>query len=201
MSRYSSHDDYLDPASGVLRNRFGITDEATLQSTEADLVAARSRELAVTPLNGGFDLPHLQAIHRYLFGDLYEWAGQLRTVDIAKGNNGFAHHAHLSAAAETIFRQLADERHLVGLDATGFSERSAHYLGEINALHSFREGNGRTQREFISHLAHTNYYYLAWENTSPPEVLQAAIESFSGKTARLATIIRENLSHITTEDS
>ncbi len=54
---------------------------------------------------------------------------------------------------------------------------------------------------YISHLAHTNYYYLAWENTSPPEVLQAAIESFSGKTARLATIIRENLSHITTEDS
>ena len=106
MSRYSSHDKYLDPASGILKNRFGIADEATLQATEADPIAARSRELAVSPLNGKFDLPHLQAIHRYLFGDVY---GQLRTVDIAKGNNSFAHHAHLRAAAETIFSQLANE--------------------------------------------------------------------------------------------
>lgn len=93
MSRYSSHDPYLDPASGVLKNRFGITDEATLEATEAALVALRSYELAQQSLAGGFDLAHLQAIHRYLFGDVYEWAGQLRTIDIAKGGNAFAHHA------------------------------------------------------------------------------------------------------------
>ena len=106
MSRYSSHDPYLDPASGVLKNRFGITDEPTLQATEASLVALRSYELAQRPLAGGFDLVHLQAIHRHLFGDVYEWAGQLRSVDISKGGNVFAHHAYIATAASPIFRLL-----------------------------------------------------------------------------------------------
>jgi len=72
MPPYSSDDHYLDPASGVLKNRLGITDAATLE--------------------GGFDLAHLQAIHRHLFSDLYEWAGQLRTIGIGKGGHLFAHH-------------------------------------------------------------------------------------------------------------
>jgi cell filamentation protein len=124
---------------------------------------------------------------------MYEWAGQLRTVDIAKGNNRFAHHAHVADAAKTIFHQLAVENHLAELDPNAFSDRSAHYLAEMNALHPFREGNGRALREFISHLPNANGYYLAWENTAPAEVLQASIESFSGRTTRLAAIIRDNL--------
>jgi fido (protein-threonine AMPylation protein) len=72
MSRYSSHDPNLDPASGVLKNRLGITDADTLEKAEAALVATRSYELSQTPLNGKFDLAHLQAIHLHLFGDLYE---------------------------------------------------------------------------------------------------------------------------------
>ncbi len=72
MARYSESDPYLDPATGVLRNRLGIADELTLEQAEADIVAIRSYELSVLPLKGAFDLAHLQAIHRYLFGDLYE---------------------------------------------------------------------------------------------------------------------------------
>jgi cell filamentation protein len=109
MSRYSSHDPYLDPASGVLKNRLGITDAATLEQAEAALVATRSYALSQRPLQGRFDLAHLEAIHRYLFGDVYEWAGQLRTIDIRKGDQRFAHHAHLASAAHTIFKQLAKE--------------------------------------------------------------------------------------------
>ena len=77
MSRSSGSDPHLDPASGVLTNRLGITDEATLEQTEAALVATRSYELSRTPLRGRFDLAHLQAIHKYLFGDLYEWLRSL----------------------------------------------------------------------------------------------------------------------------
>jgi cell filamentation protein len=76
MSRCSSHDHYLDLASGVLKNRLGITDAATPEKGEAALVATRSYQLAQTPLKGRFDLTHLQAIHRYLFGDLHEWGGK-----------------------------------------------------------------------------------------------------------------------------
>ena len=145
MSRYSSHDPYLDPASGVLKNRFGITDQATLEATEASLVALRSYALAQQPLAGGFDLAHLQAIHRCLFGDVYEWAGQLRTIDIAKGGNAFAHHTYIAVAAAPIFAALAREKHLEGLAPPAFSARAAHYLGEVNALHPFREGNRRAK--------------------------------------------------------
>ncbi|MBV8806369.1 MAG: Fic family protein [Myxococcales bacterium] len=196
MSRYSSHDPYLDPASGVLKNRFGIADEATLEATEASLVAFRSYELAQRPLAGKFDLAHLQAIHRYLFGDVYEWAGQLRTIDISKGGNAFAHHGYIVTAAQPIFAALAREQHLAGLLPPAFSARAAHYLGEINALHPFREGNGRAQREFVSHLAHANGYYLAWESIAPDRMLQASIESFHGNVAKLAAIIHENLTRL-----
>jgi cell filamentation protein len=193
MSRYSNHDPYLDPASGVLKNRFGITDEPTLEATEASLVALRSYELAQRPLSGGFDLAHLQAIHRHLFGDIYEWAGQLRTIDIAKGGNAFAHHGYIATAAAPIFMALAREKHLAGLAPPAFSVRAAHYLGEVNALHPFREGNGRAQREFISHLAHADGYYIAWENVVPAVMLEASIESFQGDVAKLAMIIHDNL--------
>ena len=194
MPRYSDDDPYLDPASGVLRNLLGIADEAALEQTEAAFVATRSYELSRTPLKGHFDLAHLQAIHRYLFGDMYEWAGQLRTIDISKGSNRFAHHAHIGSAAAPIFLELATENLLAGVDAASFSDRAAYYLGELNALHPFREGNGRAQREFISHLAHANGYYIAWENVGQPDMLAAAIKSFHGDTSNLAALIRKNLS-------
>jgi fido (protein-threonine AMPylation protein) len=193
MSRYSDSDPYLDPATGVLKNRFDIADRATLEQAEADLVAVRSYELSQAPLSGGFDLAHPQAIHRYLFGDVYEWAGQLRTIDIGKGGHRFAHHAYIASAATPIFQQLAKENHLAGLDAAAFGDRAAHYLGELNALHPFREGNGRAQREFISHLARATGYYVARENIGQSDMLAAAIESFNGDGRKLAVVIRENL--------
>ena len=164
MSRYSSHDEYTDPATGVLKNRLGITDKATLETTEAQFVAARARELTHQPIPGVFDLPHLQAIHRHLFGDLYEWAGHVRTVDLIKGTSRFAHHAHLERAAAPIFRGLAQEKYLRGLEPDAWSGRAAHYLAELNALHPFRDGNGRALRAFFSQVSHDSGYTILWKN-------------------------------------
>ncbi len=77
--------------------------------------------------------------------------GAVRTIDISRGGNRFAHHARIESAAVPIFQQLAKENHLAGLGPEAFSDRAAHYLGELNTWHPFREGNGRAQREFISH--------------------------------------------------
>lgn len=194
MAKYSNDDPCLDPVSGILRNRLGITDETTLEQSEAAYVAIKSYELSQMPLKGNFDLAHLQAIHRHLFSDVYGWAGELRTIDISKGGNFFAHHNHIQSAAAPIFNGLAKENHLTGLDPPDFSERAAHYLGELNALHPFRDGNGRAQREFISHLAQNGGYYIAWENAKPADMLEASIQSFKGDTSKLTVIIRENLS-------
>ncbi len=106
MTKYSGHDQYIDPATGILKIASAFTDEAALEQTEAAYVATRSFQLAQRPWQGNFDLAHLQAIHRHLFGDVYEWAGELRTVDISKGGNMFAHHAHIASAATPVFQKL-----------------------------------------------------------------------------------------------
>ncbi|MBF0565727.1 MAG: Fic family protein [Nitrospirae bacterium] len=82
MSKYPNSDHYTDPATGVLKNRLGITTKAELEEAEAGFAATRSYELSQNPLKGNFDLEHLKAIHGYIFKDLYEWAGQCRDVNM-----------------------------------------------------------------------------------------------------------------------
>ncbi|MGB9154539.1 MAG: Fic family protein [Alphaproteobacteria bacterium] len=193
-SKYSNADRYIDAETGVLKNRLGITSEAELEKAEADFASARSYELSQHPLKGQFDLDHLKAIHGYMFKDLYEWAGQCRDIEIAKGDNFFAHHIHIEAAAKSVFDGLAKENRLVGLSKADFCDRAAFYLGEINALHPFREGNGRAQREFISQLAYTNGYYIEWKNISQDEMVQASIASFKhGDCSKFAAYLRSNI--------
>jgi cell filamentation protein len=194
MPKYANLDHYLDPDTGILKNKLGIRDAATLETAEADYVAARSYELAQTPLPGSFDLARLQALHRHLFGDVYEWAGALRDVDISKGQSYFAHYRYIEAAAGPLFEQLAKENYLAGLDEAVFSERVAYFLGELNALHPFRDGNGRAQREFIGLLARKNGYFIAWMDITQETMAEASAAAFRGDTSLLRDLIRAHLS-------
>lgn len=194
MSRYSENDSYVDPASGTLKNLLGIRDPSKLDAVEADLVAVRSRQLTLRQISGRFDLAHLQAIHKYLFQDLYVWAGQLRRVDISKGGSWFAHHAHIVSAAAYVFGQLAHEKILAGLDLDAFSLRCAFYFGEINALHPFRDGSGRATREFLSYVAHKNGVIIDWASLSQQEIVDASTESFYGRNTKLEKLIRKAIS-------
>ncbi len=99
-------DPYLDPASGVLRNLLGITDAAELARAEAALSASRLIDLELRRLPGRYDLAHLEAFHRYILGDVYDWAGQPRTVSIAKGSV-FCLPQHLESYAADVFGRLA----------------------------------------------------------------------------------------------
>jgi cell filamentation protein len=190
MTRYSDHDEYVDPTTGVLKNLLGISDAVLLERAEADFVSTRSAELSFLPVDGRFDLQNLQTIHWYLFRDVYAWAGSLRTVDISKGDNRFAHHAFIESASKPIFQRLRDEHYLAGLDKDAFCLSAAYYLGELNALHPFREGNGRTQREFINLLARRNGFIFVWEKADRQELLMASIQSFKGDLVELAEILR-----------
>lgn len=196
MTKYSNHDHYIDDKTGVLRNKLGITDAALLEKQEADYATVRSFELAQKPREGHFDLRHLKAIHQHLFGDVYTWAGKIRDVDISRGESFFAHHNHIETAAGKLFRELAEENYLARLPKAEFSSRAAYYLGEMNVLHSFREGNGRTQREFISHLAYKNGFYIDWKNITRKEMIQASIESMNGDYSKFAEYIKANIRKI-----
>jgi len=90
MSRYDWSDTYVYPGTEVLRNKADLRDQAALDKFEADVTAMRMAELLNQPIQGKFDLPHLRAMHRHLFQDVYDWAGEIRTVDISRGASRFA---------------------------------------------------------------------------------------------------------------
>jgi cell filamentation protein len=163
-------DPYVDPATGVLRNRLGISDPVRLSLVEGKVaVHAEIRLYVSMPTVERCDLATLQAVHRRLFGDVYDWAGELRTVDIAKGGSTFALARHLRHAAAGVFSQVPRTDRLRHLDARRFVATVGRLLADLNALHPFREGNGRAQRAFMQPLARDAGYQLRWGELQPPE--------------------------------
>jgi cell filamentation protein len=144
-------DPYLLPGTSVLRNRCGITDAAVLADFELTASLARVAELERRPVDGDFDLQHLCAIHRRIFCDVYDWAGAIRTVDIAKGMY-FCRSEAIESESRRVFGAIARDNYLTGLSREAFVARLADHWGEVNALHPFREGNTRTQRVFFQQL-------------------------------------------------
>lgn len=170
-------DPYCYPNSRVLKNKMDIRDAEGLREMERRFVKSREIELLESPIDGKFDFKHLRRIHGYLFQDVYEWAGEVRTVDIAKVNL-FCRYFAIDSEAKRIFDELRTEEYLRGLSIGEFSARLAYYFAEINALHPFREGNGRTQREFIRQLAYQNNYLINFAKITRDEMIAASIASF-----------------------
>jgi cell filamentation protein len=154
-------DPYIYPGTDVLRNRLDIRDAADLAEREAALSAIRIAQLERRFIPGGFDLAHLKATHRHIFGDVYPWAGQLRTVRISKGGDLFALPEHIDPYLMRLFADLARDDLLRGLRREQFVERLAHHYAELNAVHPFREGNGRAQRAFLGQIAKTAGHPIA----------------------------------------
>lgn len=127
---------------------------------------------------GNFDYDHLKAIHHHFFSDVYEWAGQERTVDIAKGNSYFGNKQYLSKELNKLFSKLKADHYLRDLSREEFCEKLSYYFNEINAAHPFREGNGRTQRAFCDALATQAGYFLDWTQVNKDEYLKASIAGF-----------------------
>jgi cell filamentation protein len=155
-------DPYADPVTGVLRNKLGLGTAAALDAAEREITHAALILLRQAPVRATYDLAHVCAIHRRIFGDIYEWAGQVRTVAIAKGSM-FCLPQFIEQAMAGISGQLRDEGYLRGLARDAFVDRLAYYLGEVNAVHPFREGNGRAQRAFFEQLAAGAGYVLDWQ--------------------------------------
>ena len=189
MSRYNADDFYCIPGTAVLTNKAGITDQDLLDEFEADFTAIRLLELTQNPVEGSFDLAHLCQIHQYLFQDVYDWAGEVRSVDIIRGDSRFCNVRQIQSYSNTVFSALAAEKYLVNLEPNVFASRLAHYLSEINAIHPFREGNGRVQRLFISHLAEHAGYSLDYSALDQAELYPVMQASFLGDEAPLSNLI------------
>ena len=177
------------------KNHFGITSYAELARLEKVYVQQRSVEIGQRGLAGVFDRVHLCSIHGYLFQDVFPWAGQLRLVGLSKaGGAAFAVPQFITPALDDLFGKLEREGRLRGLSVDAFAQRGAFYLGEINAIHPFREGNGRTQREFLRQLAVAAGHTISWEGFTQEEMVVASIRSHTqGDNSQLASIVRAAL--------
>jgi cell filamentation protein len=186
---YDAADDpYTYENSTVLINRLDLRDQGELDDFEAEITSARANE----PLpEGNLDFVHYCAIRHHLFQDVFAWAGKPRTVRISKGGSPFCFPEHIEAEATKLFSGLQAQNYLKGLPADQFSERGAHFLAELNAIHAFREGNGRTQLTFFALLADQAGKTLGLEKLDPEAMLHAMIASFDGDESGLAAIINE----------
>ena len=176
-------DPYRNSETGILRNLVGARTPPELDSRESDRVYSRIVELDAVPklIKRTADLQHLQAVHRHLFQDVYEWAGQLRTVDIRKlpnanspGSGYFFPQAKLRNGAGNAFSQLRDDDCLQKLSDDNFISRLAFHYDQVNYLHPFREGNGRTQRIFWSQVAEAAGRNLDWTQVDSAEISESS---------------------------
>lgn len=179
---------YCYKSSDVLINKLNIQDEETFLKAERLYSGLRQSELLNKPINGDLDFKHLKAIHFYLFQDLFYWAGKTRTVAIAKGNL-FCLPPYIESYAKDIFSNLKRDNYYQGLSKEEFVDHITNLLADINALHPFREGNGRTQREFIRYIGIKNGYGFDWSKVSAEENIIASYESVNGDNEKLRAII------------
>lgn len=147
-----------------------------------------SRSLDQQRLVGDYDAPHLRAFHRHLFGDVYHWAGEFRTVNIAR-TDMFGDWRHIRDYLDQVFAALVEEDHLNGLAKDELVARTAHYLGEVNAAHPFRDGNGRTQRAFFRQLLRDAGWSLRWSEATAEETTLAGESSLTGDNGPLEELL------------
>lgn len=158
---------YTDPKTGVLRNLAEITDAEGLVFFESTAVTKRLKELELNPLKIK-NANSLLIIHKYLFQDVYAWAGKVRTVEISKEGTPFLPTAAFDTGFAYVDRLLMEYRKIAAGDLPPLAGKLAELLDSINHLHPFREGNGRTQREFLRTLALEKGIVL---NLNPPDNL------------------------------
>jgi len=140
---------YKYPGTDVLRNKLGIRDAEALDYTERMHVR---RQIVKGCPSGQFDLTYLQAIHRHLFQYIYEWAGEIRQVPLRKGDSQFFPPNRIGLAMQDVHNRLVKQNYLRSLDRAAFAKEAGTIIGDINLVHPFREGNGRTQLQYLQQL-------------------------------------------------
>jgi cell filamentation protein len=190
------NDPYLQ-LNGTLKNRFGIVSQDLLSRVEANFTAVRLSLLGQEGSRGPFNFARLLATHQYIFQDVYSWAGQLRTTELYKAArvhgplHQFVSVKELAHEAERIFGDLAKHNELKGLDRKPFCYQAAQLLCNLNQLHPFREGNGRTQRAFLQALAKDAGYELSFDVVSRERMMKASIEGSEGDVAMMERMFLE----------
>ena len=162
-----------------LVNKLGIRDEKRLSEVEAQITFAKAVMLEETPIDDDFGFEHIKKIHNFLLCDLYEWAGQVRTVDISKKRTKFLDAASIESIGTKCFAKVKDG-YFENLSFDEFVKRIAEFYNDVNYIHPFREGNGRTQRIYFAQLIRHYGYDINFADVDTDELMIATIQASSG---------------------
>lgn len=162
-----------------LVNKLGIRDEKKLSEIEAQITFAKAVMLEETPIDDDFGFEHFKKIHEFLLCDLYEWAGQVRTVDISKKRTKFLDAASIESIGTKCFAKVKDG-YFENLSFDEFVKRIAEFYNDVNYIHPFREGNGRTQRIYFTQLIRHYGYDINFADVDTDELMIATIQASSG---------------------
>jgi fido (protein-threonine AMPylation protein) len=176
--------DFTIPGTGVFRNKLGITDPAVLSRAATESTTLRLAELQATPVRGGFDAIHLQAIHHHIFQDLYDWAGELRPIDA-----GNVPASQVEKSLNSVLDRLSRENQLKGLSAEEWAHSASAYLYDLGAIQPFLAGNQIALHEFAVELARKNNLSLQWDATPDLAADSMAILSQAEQSANLRRLI------------
>jgi len=178
LAEYEVLDDpYCYKNTFVLKNKAGIREAARLQSFELEMSTLRAEE----PLPAGkFTPAHYRRVHHHLFQDVYRWAGRYRTVRTAKGGNWFCYPEYIESSMNQLFKMLTTDAFQAGASSDNFIEAAANFLAELNAIHPFREGNGRSQLAFLYLLGRRSGHLFRLVQIDRVTFLLAMVASFGG---------------------
>ena len=189
MDKYGELGDslYCYSVTSILKNKLNICDDQILEQAELELTTLSSSliEYSEPP----YDLAYLQHIHKQLFSDVYEWAGQLRQIDISKGDTRFCTFSRIEIETNKLLNPLQEQHYFQDLEFQKLIPKFADLYCELNVIHPFREGNGRTQRIFFEHLIAHCGYGIDWSQISlKDQWIEANIEGFYGNLQPLIQI-------------
>ena len=176
--------------TSCLINKFDIKDETVLKELETTITLTKITEYSLNPLFNTFDVHHYKEIHKYLFGDIYDWAGEYRTVDMSKKGTAFANADSIENLMSKCFERLNNKNLFQGLNFDEFVDNLVDFYCVTNMIHPFREGNGRTQRAFLTQLINENGYDIDFFEIDTDELMIATIQSANGVTDYLKDIFK-----------
>lgn len=184
-------DPYIDPVSGVLKNKLGISNELELARSEEHSAVIAAVAITDECRPEKWDAAFLCWLHKELFSSHYEWAGHYRTVEISKGTSRFAAAEHIPTQVAALFHALEQELPQWKEGEPSVLSRLAHYYSEFNAIHPFREGNGRTIRLLLTLLALRYGWRLEWEHISAADNITACVKAFYGDEKPLCQVLEK----------
>lgn len=194
IAGYCAEDDPYSESNGVLKNKLGITNTQDLNEIEADLASLAIQELLQRQTPAEFSVADLRSIHKEIFHEIYPWAGEFRQVDIAKGDTHFVRHQDIASRLDALFDYCKAKGYFCHLPAEAFAQACASFLIELNLIHPFREGNGRSQRLLLSQIALNAGYQIEWSGVSDSAMRKACVDGAEGKGNTMTKLLKLYLS-------